>query len=625
MNKNIYIKIILIFIFWILLFYIQQLVFISISTTYFTDISVNQLIKALKYAFYMNISASSYLMLLPIIFITIALSLKNNKLIVKTTNFIVIFQIIICIIIGIIDAGIFSAWGTKLNAKAISYIFYPSEMIKGMASVSVVTLILLLIVMLSTFLFIYIKILKINTINTTKPYKNILFSLLIFSLLFVGIRGGIQPRPINKGWAFHSTDQDLNYSAVNSLWNFVEILVNQENTKNSYIFFDKSKADSLFAELHNYMSDSCIYILKKERPNIVMILMESVSADNLKTLGAKENIMPGLDSLSKLGVSFSDFYASGFRTEQGLIALLSGFPAQPASTVIRHFNKFENLPHLGRVLSDNSYTNNYYYSGNLSYANTKSYLLAGGFSKIIGEEYKWENKTRWGAYDKELFDLHLKQASNDKQPFFSIIMTSTNHEPFDGKVEKMFTGEGSTSDYKNTSYYTDKCIVEYLKEARNKTWYSNTLFVIVSDHAHSYPKHHAHNVPERHHIPFILFGDVIKPEFEGYVIDKTASQIDFPALILNQLNIDSKYFKWSKNIFSQNCPQFAFYSFDNGFGIITPEKYVIYDHIKKEIIKEISRKHIIYDDNLSDKGKAYLQILTDDFINLSNNTTIARP
>ena len=184
MNKNIYIKIILIFIFWILLFYIQQLVFIFISTTYFSDISVNQLIKALKYAFYMNISASSYLMLLPIIFITIALSLKNNKLIVKTTNFIVIFQIIICIIIGIIDAGIFSAWGTKLNAKAISYIFYPSEMIKGMASVSVVTLILLLILMLSTFLFIYIKILKINTINTTKPYKNILFSLLIFSLLF---------------------------------------------------------------------------------------------------------------------------------------------------------------------------------------------------------------------------------------------------------------------------------------------------------------------------------------------------------------------------------------------------------------------------------------------------------
>ncbi len=408
------------FIFWILLFYVQQIIFLFLNTSYFADISISQFFKALYYGLLMNISSASYLMILPFIFLIISNFTKKDKWIVKTANWIIVFQIILCVITGVIDAGLFSAWGTKLNAKAISYISYPSEMLKGIGSVSLPLLIsyLLLITFLS--LFCYYKFFKFSIFYKIRFWKFLVFSIFISALLIIGSRGGLQTRPINKGWAFHSTNQCLNYSAVNSLWNFFDIFINREDNNNQYQFFDDEKAKAIVAKMHQYSKDSNEFILTMKHPNIVMILMESISAENMILLGGKEEVMPGLDSLCKYGILFSDFYANGVRTEQGLIALLSGFPAQPANTVIRHFGKFENLPHIGRILLENGYSNNYYYSGNLDYANTKSYLLSGGFSKIIGDEQKWKTKTQWGAYDEEIFDYHLKHSNGDKQPFFSI-------------------------------------------------------------------------------------------------------------------------------------------------------------------------------------------------------------
>ncbi|HRS54420.1 MAG TPA: sulfatase-like hydrolase/transferase, partial [Bacteroidales bacterium] len=457
--KNLFFSIIKLFLFWIILFYIQQISFLLITPNNI-NINLNQILKTLWYGIYLNISTASYLTILPLLFIILAYSKIKPNFFLSIANSIIYFEIIICIIVGIIDIGIFYAWNTKFNSKALSYIFYPSELFRGINSAPLTILLFSFIIILTLTIIIFNKYLKLKTYDTTiKYHKLFITTSIILFLLIIGMRGGIQARPINKGWAYHSINQKLNYSAINSMWNFAEVLVNYENKTNQYIFFEDNIARQIVKDLHNYPKDN-VYILQSLKPNIVLIIMESVSAENLISLGGNENIMPGLDSISKQGILFTDFYANGFRTEQGLIALLSGFPAQPANfTVIRDFNRFEKLPNLARILLNNGYNNNYYYSGNLNYANTKSYLYIGGFNKIIGEEQQWKKKTQWGAYDEELFDFHIKNACNDAQPFFSIIMTSTNHEPFEANVTKIFTNKGEENSYKNTSYYTDKCII----------------------------------------------------------------------------------------------------------------------------------------------------------------------
>ena len=197
-------------------------------------------------------------------------------------------------------------------------------------------------------------------------------------------------------------------------------------------------------------------------------------------------------------------------------------------------------------------------------------------------------------------------------------MTSTNHEPFDAKVDKIFNSNESSDNYKNTVHYTDKCISDYLRKAKAQAWYSNTLFIITSDHAHSMPLQRGYNEPERHRIPLLFFGDVVKQEFKGKTINKFGTQTDFPAMLLSQLNIDHNNFLRSLNLFNYFSPEFAFYTFDNGFGIITPQQTLVYDHNSGKVTFSKNKMQVKDDSLLLNKGKALLQVVFEEYIGFNN-------
>jgi phosphoglycerol transferase MdoB-like AlkP superfamily enzyme len=341
-------------------------------------------------------------------------------------------------------------------------------------------------------------------------------------------------------------------------------------------------------------------------------MMESMSAENMMRLGGEEEVMPGLDSLCSEGLLFTRFYASGFRTEQGLIALLSSFPAQPTVTIQREFGKFERLPSLPRTLVDAGYTCNYYYSGDLNFANTSAYLNASAFTKLLDRDAReWQRTTEWGALDEELFQCHLKEAGSDATPFFSVLMTTTNHEPFDAPVTHLFK-EGQAANYKNTAHYTDSCLFSYIQAAKLQPWYANTLFIVTADHAHFYPENRGKSDPERHHIPFLMLGGALQDAYRGSVNDKPASQVDLSSLILHQLKLPDTSFQWSRNPLNPCCPGYAFYSFDNGFGWITATETVVYDHDQKKII--FPQGNSIPSAQCVRQGKAYLQMVYDEYL-----------
>jgi phosphoglycerol transferase MdoB-like AlkP superfamily enzyme len=616
-------KIIFLFIklllFWMLLFAMQHTVFLIYNHHEIKNAGFGQIMLSYFYALRMDLSASAYLMSLPSLMFIVAIFIKKNVGLIRVVHVINIIFIVISLLIAIADTGIYSIWGSKLNSKAIAYALYPKEAIVAVAAVPYWLLIGIVIAEGALAIFIYKKMFKPELKENINILYKIIYIPVLFFLLFMFIRGGFQQYPISKRNVFFSKVSVLNYAALNGPWNFIDIVIHPDIKENPYKYYSNEEAKAIVQQMDTVVADSTEMILTVARPNIVLIILESVSAECLVTLGGTEKIMPGLDSLAKKGLLFSNFYANGFRTEQGIISLLSAFPAQPQTSIMRKFGKFDKLPNLASMLGDSGYSENYYYSGDLHFANMDTYAKTSGFTHILDKDnYNWKRFTDWGAYDKELFECHLKESDKDPLPFFSLIMTATNHEPFDADVEKVFNNNSSADGYKNSAYYTDKCLMEYLRKVKSKSWYKNTLFVIVSDHAHSFPLGRGANEPERHRIPLLLYGNVIKPEYIGKINARIGSQIDLPAMILSQLNFPYKQFERSKNLFNKYSPEFGYYTFDNGFGIITPKQLVVYDHDLGQVVYTKNKLPGNEDEKILKQGKAYLQLMFDEYIHFND-------
>ena len=507
--------------FWFCLFALQRTIFLAFNYDKLETPGFTEILFSYWYALSMDASATAYLMLISSILIIISLFVKERKLLDRILHACNLTLIISCLIIAIGDTGLHMIWGAKINGKALSYLAFPKEAILSFTAVPYLLFILILLFQIAIAYYIYKKIAMPETITNTSIFYKILFSLIVPAIMIIAIRGGFQPNPINKSWVYYSKHSTLNYAALNGFWNLMELFVKPEIKTNPYQYFPKQRAEKLVKKMHESTIDSTEIVITSEQPNIVFILLESVSAECMYKLNGIKGVMPGMDSLTNNGLLFTNFYANGFRTEQGHISIFTGFPAQPKTTIMREFGKFEKLPNLGQILKQNGYSNNYYYSGNTDFANTEIFFRLSGFEKILNENnYPWQRHTDWGAYDEELFACHLKEADKDQQPFFSVIMTSTNHEPFDADVENVFEANSTKNRYKNTVHYTDQCIKNYLEKAKTKSWYTNTLFIIMSDHAHNYPHNRSANDPERHHIPFLLYGDVLNKKYRGKTIEK---------------------------------------------------------------------------------------------------------
>jgi phosphoglycerol transferase MdoB-like AlkP superfamily enzyme len=242
-------------------------------------------------------------------------------------------------------------------------------------------------------------------------------------------------------------------------------------------------------------------------------------------------------------------------------------------------------------------------------------MLTGQTKLLIdGNDYPVDRKTNWGAYDEDLFHEHLKVADSLPQPFFSAISTITNHEEFEGDVPELWKRDKMVNRFRNTAHYTDHCIAAYLKDAIGHPWFKNTIFIIVADHGHRFPKNRKYNEPGKFHIPLIFFGDVLKPELKGKTVGQIGSQYDIPATLLGQLGLDRTGFTWGKDLLNPGSAEFAWYSFDHGFGYITPAGSIVYDYnLKKTVMQDntLSPEQALL---LTNEGKLFLQIFYDHYL-----------
>lgn len=562
--------------------------------------------------FRLDLSIICYFLFIPFLLKSIALFHNSPfwNILNKNFNY---FLIIIVTLISLGNIKIYQEWQTLLNFRALNYLSHPGEIIHFLSIGTIIILIISLGIFIFVGLWLFKK--KVRGFDEFHPGKwnELLQFTGIAVLLIVFSRGGLQQIPVNESSAYYSNSLINNHIAINPEWYLVHSLLESNAEKNPYAFMDKAKAESLTQKLFEEKSDSSIILIKPgAKPNIVFIVLESWTADLLKIFGNKENITPNANELVKESLVFTNAYASGSRTEQGLISIFSGFPAQPNNSIITDPAKAEHLPSIIKILKGNHYKTSFYYGGESEFANMKTYLLSSGMELIIDKNdfKKSEMNSKWGAHDGYVLDKNLEGLKNSPQPFLSIVLTLSTHEPFEVPIETPFVKNEEPEKFKKAAFYTDHCLGEYFKKAKKEAWFENTLFILVADHGHRLPLERDLNTSAAKHITLIMLGGALKNEWKGKSFAKIVSQHDLPSTLLHQMGLDSKEFQRSRDMFASKTP-FAYFSNENVLGWVTPDLKYSYYFTSREL-KEDSGKQV--PDSIVIQSQAYLQTLYQQYL-----------
>ena len=583
-------------------------IFASLSSTLYNKVSWTDWFSVIGHGLPLDLSLAGYLTILPgLLLIASAWTDSRILQLIRRIYFTIISILLSCIFIS--DLGLYGYWGFRLDTTPLFYFFSSPKDALASVSLWVVAGGILAMAVYAVLLYFVFSWILVNEKRPLKiPYRRLSVSgvlLLATGLLFIPIRGGFSVSTMNLGRVFFSADQRLNHAAINPAFSLLDSFSRQADFDKQYRFMPTEEADILFSELTDKpVTDSIPRLFNTERPNIIMIILESFSSHLMETLGGEPGIAVNMDEFAKEGILFTHFYANSFRTDRGMVSILSGYPAQPTTSIMRYPRKTSQLPSIARNLAKyKNYKTTYYYGGDADFCNMRSYLVSQGYQHIISDaNFPIEDKlSKWGVPDhivaaRMMEDIKAQQ--NEKRPMLRIFQTSSSHEPFEVPYHRL------KDKRLNAFAYTDSVMGAIVREYRKLPRWKNTLIVFVPDHVGGYKENLNDHDRSRYQIPLILAGGAISRPMKVGII---GSQHDIAATLLGQLGVEHREFTFSKNMMSDATPKFAFFAVNDAFGIVSEENSLIYDNRAKRIVYDKGEKGF----NLK-RGQAYLQKLYDD-------------
>ena len=595
------------YLFWIAVFILQKILFMAFNFRESLDLQFIDWLRVIYHGLRLDFSAAAYLMVIPILAITILcfFEIRYTRTFLKYYNY---FFLFIILYLGIADMELYSYWGFKLDITPLVYLKTPKEAAASLNFVEIGLLFILLLILYYYGLKAFRKLIleKLNDTTGKSGYFS-LIGVFILGLSIIPIRGGVGIAPVNLGSAYFHSNPFANHSAINVLWNSVYSIVEKQSPEDSHVFMEDRKAENLFRNF--YPVDTTRMQVIRSDANIILIILESFSNKIIGEMGGETGITPELDTLCRNSVVFKNFFSSGDRSEKGILSLLSGYPAQPTTTIIDFPGKTQKLPFLQTQFHEMGYYTAFYYGGDMNFANFRTYFTNPSMDKIVTmKDFPSAlNKQKWGVPDEFLFWKMISDIDTIRKPFFISCFTLSSHEPYDIPMEPVFKGISRDDLSKNGFYYTDSCLGKFIDQAKMTDWWDNTLVIILADHGSRYPGNTQSHLPVKFHIPMIWTGGaVILPDTS---INTYASQTDLPRTLLNQFGYNADRYQFSKDIFGKESNSFAMYFFNNGFGYVSDSVQAVYDNKVKKYIYTSGP----FDEESSNSYKAYLQYLSRDF------------
>ncbi|QFR42609.1 LTA synthase family protein [Sulfurimonas xiamenensis] len=488
----------------------------------------------------------------------------------------------------------FSEWffwdefNVRFNFIAVDYLIYTKEVIGNINESYPMGILITVISFISALLFYAVY--KLQYIENflksqslfKERFKSSLIYLLIPALSFASVTGDLSKISSNQ------YDNELSKSGLYSLFEAF-----RNNTLDYDMFYVTQNSEKVLSTLKNSIdSNPSVFtdteditrnIIKSGEEkdyNIMMIVVESLSGKFIESLGGEKNLTPNLDSLIKESLFFNNFYATGTRTVRGMEAITLSVPPTPGRSIVKRPDN-HNMYSSGFIFKNKGYETKFIYGGHGYFDNMNEFFSNNGFGIVDRVDFSDEEDTFhtvWGVCDEDLLNKSLKEADlsyKAHKPFMSFIMTTSNHRPYDypnGRIDiPSHTGrEGAVK-------YTDYAIGEFIKKAKEKPWFKNTIFVIVADHC-STSAGKIELPLDKYHIPLIVYApEIIKP----MVVDKVSSQIDIMPTLFGMLNWSYKSKFYGNDILSPSFQERALIGTYQKLGLYKSNKLTVLSAGKK--------------------------------------------
>jgi phosphoglycerol transferase MdoB-like AlkP superfamily enzyme len=463
--------------------------------------------------------------------------------------------------LGFIAIAEFLFWGefsVRFNFISVDYLVYSREVTDNINESYPLPLLLGSIFIVTVLVFWQLRPALLRILTTREPLQQRAGRAIIWLALPLVAYGFV-----NQDWYQFSSNNYQNELAANGPYQFIAAFKNNElDYELFYVSLPSRQASDLLkqevAETNSTFASKDLYQIRRyidnpgeeKRLNIMLVMVESLSASYLGVFGDMKGRTPNLDRISAESLFFTKMYATGTRTTRGLEAVTLSIPPTPGRSIVKRTGHESNMWSLGNILKEKSYDVRFLYGGRGYFDNMNTFFSGNGYqvidqSSVPDEEMVFTNA--WGMSDEDLYTQAINaadQAAAGKQPFFFHLMTTSNHRPFtypEGRIE-VPSGSGRSGAVR----YTDWAIGDFLKRAKQKPWFDDTLFVIVADHcAHSAGKT---DLPvNKYHIPLMIHAPTqVTPQ----KVQKLASQIDLAPTLLGMMNMDYTSTFFGQNIFT---------------------------------------------------------------------------
>lgn len=513
------------------------------------------------------------------------------------------------------DSSLYQPWGTRLNAQLIPYLANPKGVWASLSGWQWVAVLSVGSLLIGAAYFAMLKVTKLQNLEQAKPKWYVAPSILFLTaVLIIPIRGGFDRSPLNHSSVYFSEKLYANHAAYNYFWTFMYAAFHKNVEENPVSFMSEQECLATLGKLNlQNQAELPIYLKSqtKQPINVVLVILESFSNKVIEPLGGMKGLTPNLNQYCKEGISFSNCYASGGRSDKGISALLCAYPAlMRASAIINFPDKMKNLDYMPRYFRERNYEMSFYYGGDVNFYNTRMLLIQAGVNNIISKD-KFpvsNNQQKWGVPDEFLYQRMFEDLQKSKQPFMSMVYNISSHEPFDiPEGFERIKGSASQERYCNSIAYSDSCLGDFVSKLKASPLWKNTVVIITSDHTSLEPGPTTPEDLESFRIPMIWIGGAVNSSLQ---IDKVCNQNDLSATLVQQMGWKPKPSYFSQNMFGKK--DFAlFYNID-GWGFVSPQ-CAFYENIDSKKKKFFYGEDAAKKDSLQQFAKAYTQYLHNDF------------
>lgn len=491
-----------------------------------------------------------YLSFLPAVLLTFCPQ-KGEKIVGTILSIYYSVLLFLIFLTEIFTPEFIAQYDTRPNKIFLEYLIYPKEVGSMLMKARPLTGVIILVV-IGLIIWGLVKLSpKMFKMSPTKFKVRLLIFPLLGFMLFWGARGSLTSRrPINASNSVFSNDQLANVMGVNSFYTVAYAAYSLKHEVEPSKLYGKMDEAEAYARVKKYMdvpadafTDTQIPFLHMLEPNsvrtrpynVVVFLQESLGAEYTGVLGGT-TLTPNLDKLAKEGLLFTNLYSTGTRSVRGIEAVVTGFLPSPSESVVKLSNSQQGFFTLADLFKRNGYATSFIYGGAANFDNMGSFFSGNGFSDIIDEGVmdkdgnKYALKGTWGYSDEDLVtkaNEYFKKQGD--KPFFSLMFSSSNHEPFEFPEGRIELSEQPQATVRNAMKYADFAIGKFFEMAKKEDYFKNTIFIIIADHnTRTYGQS---LVPiDKFHIPALI----IAPNTQaGSQYTKLASQIDMVPTLLN--------------------------------------------------------------------------------------------